>query len=167
MMSALDRSVQELGDGTVILLDSGETVFKLDSHENNPIVKPQDIGLTWHENGGLKIGAVFNGGAEVFQDNVILAPRCHQGYQKSTSFDETDNPSYIKKIKEVRGHRWNPEQKCWVFPHSDDVVRKLLSLFKDENIWIDPSLRQIVGQTFRFAEKVPFEGLQREMVSRK
>ena len=87
-MSALDRSVQELGDGTVVLLDSGETVFMLDSFENNPIVKPQDLGLTWHENGGLKIGAVFNSGAEVFQDKVILTPRCHQGYQKSTFFDE-------------------------------------------------------------------------------
>jgi len=87
-MSALDRSVQELGDGSVVLLDSGEALFKLDSFENNPIVKPQDIGLTWHENNELKIGAVFNGGAEVFQHKVILMPRCHQGYQKRTFFDQ-------------------------------------------------------------------------------
>jgi len=88
MGTTLDRSVQEIGDGSVVLLDSGETIFKLDSFENNPIVKPQDLGLTWHEKGELKIGAVFNGGAEVFQDKVILTPRCHQGYQKSTFFDE-------------------------------------------------------------------------------
>ncbi len=88
MRSILDRSVQELGDGTVVLLDSGETVFKLDSFENNPIVKPQDLGLTWHEKGELKIGAVFNGGAEVFQDKVMLMPRCLQGYRKGTFFDE-------------------------------------------------------------------------------
>ena len=87
-MSALDRSVQKLGDGETVLLDSGETIFKLDSLENNPIVKPQDIGLIWQENGELEIGAVFNGGAEVFQDKVILTPRCHQGYQKATFFDE-------------------------------------------------------------------------------
>ena len=87
-MSALDRSVQKLGDGEIVLLDSGETIFKLDSFENNPIVKPQDIGLTWQENGELKVGAVFNGGAEVFQDKVILTPRCHQGYHKATFFDE-------------------------------------------------------------------------------
>ncbi len=66
MRTILDRSVQELGDGTVVLLDSGETVFKLDSFKGNPIIKPQDIGLTWHEDDELKIGAVFNGGAEVF-----------------------------------------------------------------------------------------------------
>ena len=87
-MSQLDRRIQELGEGMVVPLDSGEVIFKLDSFENNPIVKPQDIGLTWRENGELKVGAVFNGGAEVFQDKVILTPRCHQGYQKATFFDE-------------------------------------------------------------------------------
>ena len=88
MTSALDRTVQKLGDGTVVLLDSGENAFKLDSFEYNPIVKPQDLGLTWHDNGELKIGAVFNGGAELFQDKVILTPRCHQEYYKGTFFDE-------------------------------------------------------------------------------
>jgi len=87
-MYILDSFVQELGDGTVVLLKSGKTVFKLSSFENNPVLKPQDLGLTWHENGELKIGAVFNGGAEVFQDKVILMPRCHQGYRKGTFFDE-------------------------------------------------------------------------------
>jgi len=57
MTPALDRTVQKLGDGKVILLDSGESAFKLDSFENNPIVKPQDLALTWHENGEPKIGA--------------------------------------------------------------------------------------------------------------
>lgn len=88
MMSALDHSVQKLGAGTVVLLDSGETIFKLDSFKNNPVVKPLDIGLTWQENGDTAIGAVFNGGACVFQDKVILMPRCHQGYQKNTFFDK-------------------------------------------------------------------------------
>lgn len=91
MGTPLDGSVQELGDGTVVLLDSKETIFKLDSFENNPIVKPQDLGLTWHEKGELKVGAVFNGGAEVFQDKIILMPRCHQGYRKRTFFDERLN----------------------------------------------------------------------------
>ena len=85
------NSFEKLGDGEVIKIDSGETIFKLDSFENNPIVKPQDLGLTWHEKGELKIGAVFNGGAEVFQDKVMLTPRCHQGYRKGTFFDERLN----------------------------------------------------------------------------
>ncbi len=69
------------------------------------------------------------------------------------------NPVHIENLKEIEGHRWNPEQKCWVFPCSDDVVKKILVLFKDENIWIDPSLRQ--GKE----NKTPFEDLRKEMVS--
>ena len=76
----LDNSITKLGEGTIVSLDSGEVAFKLASFENNPIVKPQDLGLTWHEDDELKIGAVFNGGAEVFQNKVILMPRCQQGY---------------------------------------------------------------------------------------
>ncbi len=76
------------GDGKVMEIESGETIFKLDSHEKNPVVKPQDIGLTWKENGELKIGAVFNCGAEYFEDQVILFPRCHKNYRKGKFFDE-------------------------------------------------------------------------------
>jgi len=77
-----------------------------------------------------------------------------------------DNPIYIEKIKGIKGHRWNPEQKYWTFPNSDDVMKKLLYIFKDENVWIGPSLKQ-VGHTFRFAEESLFEDLRKEMVSRK
>lgn len=87
-MQALDYSIKEFGDGTVVSLDSGEVIFKLDSHKKNPIVKPQDIGLTWHENGEPKIGAIFNCGAEVIQSKVILMARCHQEYKKGTFLDE-------------------------------------------------------------------------------
>ncbi len=88
MMSAFEQSIKKLGDGKIILLDSGDTIFKMDSFRGNPIVKPQDLGLVWKEDGKLKIGAVFNAGAEVFQDKVILLPRCHQGYRKCKFFDE-------------------------------------------------------------------------------
>ena len=91
----LENSITKLGEGTVVTLDSGEVVFKLASFENNPIVKPQDLGLTWYENGELKIGAVFNGGAEVFQDKVILMPRCHQGYHEGTFVDEKTGIEHV------------------------------------------------------------------------
>ena len=32
------------------------------------------------------------------------------------------NPIYIKKTKSIKGYRWNPEQKCWMFPHSDEIL---------------------------------------------
>ena len=86
-MTILDKSIQQLSNGSVVTLDNGEHIFKLGSFEGNPIIKPQDIGLTWHEDGELKIGAVFNGGAEVFQDRVIVMPRCHQGYSEGRFVD--------------------------------------------------------------------------------
>jgi predicted GH43/DUF377 family glycosyl hydrolase len=76
-----------MGEGSIVKLDK-EYIFKLDSHPSNPIIKPQDLGLTWYENGELKIGAVFNGGAEVFEDKVVLMPRCHKEYRKGKFFDE-------------------------------------------------------------------------------
>jgi len=68
--------------------------------------------------------------------------KTNKGQSGKIKVTVTYNPIYIKKLKYVTSHSWNPEQKCWVFPHSDDVVKKLLDIFKDEDVWIDPSLRQ-------------------------
>ena len=87
MMSSLDRSIKELGGGNVARLASGESIFKLDSYPGNPIVKPQDIGLTWYEGEKLQTGAVFNPGAEILEDKVILLPRCHKNYTRIKYFD--------------------------------------------------------------------------------
>ncbi len=86
-MSSLDRSIKELGDGNVVQLASGESIFKLDSYPGNPVVKPQDIGLTWYEDEKLQTGAVFNPGAEILEDKVILLPRCHKNYTRIKYFD--------------------------------------------------------------------------------
>ncbi len=88
MITKLEQNIQKLGDGKIIKLDSRDTLFKLDSYKDNPIVKPQDLGLVWKEDDSQKIGAVFNAGAEIFQDKVILVPRCHQGYRRGKFFDE-------------------------------------------------------------------------------
>jgi len=88
MTSSFNQTIKKLGDGVIILLNSGDTIFKMDSFRDNPVVKPQYLGLIWDEDGKLKIGAVFNPGAEIFQDKVILLPRCHQGYRKGKFFDE-------------------------------------------------------------------------------
>ena len=77
------------------------------------------------------------------------------------------NPIYIKKLKSIKGYRWNSEEKCWIFPKSCDVINELLNIFKDKNVWIDPSLKRVVGQPFRVAKRYSFEDLRKEMVSRK
>jgi predicted GH43/DUF377 family glycosyl hydrolase len=87
MMTELEKSIQQLSNGSLVTLDNGESIFKLGSFEGNPIIKPQDIGLTWHEGDELKIGSVFNGGAQLFQDRVIVMPRCHRGYSEGRFVD--------------------------------------------------------------------------------
>jgi len=77
------------------------------------------------------------------------------------------NPVHIEKLKEIKGHSWNPARKCWTFPYSDKVVKRLFDIFKGENVWIDPSLREDVEQTFKFAKEPRLEDLRREMTSRK
>jgi len=32
------------------------------------------------------------------------------------------NPIYIEKLKEIEGHRWNPEQKCPKDPYGLDIL---------------------------------------------
>lgn len=78
----------KIGNGQVKKLPSGAAIFQLDSYKENPVVKPQDIGLIWEEEGKQKIGAVFNGGAEIYDNRIVLLPRCHHHYRKTTFFDE-------------------------------------------------------------------------------
>jgi len=104
---------ENFGDGKVIEIESGETIFILDSYEKNPIVTPQDVGLTWKENGELKIGAIFNGGAEFFEDRIILLPRCHRNYRKGKFFD--------KKLGRERDCLENYISEVWPLISSDGV----------------------------------------------
>lgn len=113
MMSAFEQSIKKLGDGKIISLNSKDTIFKMDSFRGNPIVKPQDLGLVWKEDGKLKIGALFNAGAEVFQDKVILLPRCHQGYRKCKFFDE--------KLGIERSYLENYISEVWPLVSDDGV----------------------------------------------
>lgn len=87
-MLPLDRTAGQLDEGSLVSLPSGETLFKLHSFKDNPVLTPQQIGLTWREGSDLKVGAAFNGGAELFEGKIVLLPRCHKGYRESTFFDE-------------------------------------------------------------------------------
>ena len=44
------------------------------------------------------------------------------------------NSTYIKKIKTIPGYYWHPDKKYWSFPYSEDIFKKILSLFDGENI---------------------------------
>jgi predicted GH43/DUF377 family glycosyl hydrolase len=87
METSLERLIKKLGDGHVETLKSGETIFKLDPYEGNPIVKPQQLGLVWREGEKSCLGAVFNPGAVLYRNMVMLAPRCHRNYRRVEFFD--------------------------------------------------------------------------------
>lgn len=118
MTSQLYSLIEKLGDGKVVKLDSGEVIFIIDSFEENPVVKPQDLGLTCYENGKLMPGAVFNGGTEIFNDKIVLTPRCHQGYQKISFFD--------KKLGIHRYHMEDYVSEVWPLVSNDGIHFKRL-----------------------------------------
>ena len=51
------------------------------------------------------------------------------------------SPAYVAKIKAIAGRRWHPEEKHWTVPHSKAVIEKIQSIFAEETIEIDPSLK--------------------------
>jgi len=104
---------EEIGSGSVRKLPSGATIFQLDSYKKNPVVKPQDIGLTWEEEGEQKIGAVFNSGAEIYDNRVVLLPRCHHHYKKGTFFDQ--------RIGKERACMENYISEVWVLISDDGI----------------------------------------------
>ena len=87
-MEPLEKTIQELGDGEVKTLPTGEKIFILSSHPQNPILDPRQLGLTWTENGEKRIGAAFNGGATLHEGFVILTPRIHRNYRRVKFYDE-------------------------------------------------------------------------------
>ena len=59
------------------------------------------------------------------------------------------NPTYIKKIKTIPGYYWHPYKKYWSFPYSEDIFKKILSLFDGENIHLDSTLQRLTEGTER------------------
>ncbi|MHA2362705.1 MAG: glycoside hydrolase family 130 protein [Candidatus Hodarchaeales archaeon] len=103
-MTNLDKTFDSLEDGTVEVLGTGDVTFKLHSYDGNPILKPHNLQQIWYEQGKLRQGAIFNGGATIFEDKVILVPRAQKEYQRGRFFDESLNitkfefKNYISKV---------------------------------------------------------------------
>ena len=87
-MKKLEGTVTALGDGEIVTLSGGRRLFRLSSYDGNPVVDPRGLGLVWEEDGEERVGAVFNGGAELLDGKVVLLPRCHRGYRPGKFFDE-------------------------------------------------------------------------------
>ena len=54
------------------------------------------------------------------------------------------NPILVQKVKTIHGYRWHPDKKHWSFPNVNGTLEKILEVFKDEEIHIDPALQGTV-----------------------
>ena len=75
----LQSFARSLGEGRIEKLRDGTKIFILSHFGGNPVVKDEHLGIE---------GAVFNPGASLFENKVMLLPRVHWGYQKKKVFDE-------------------------------------------------------------------------------
>ena len=41
-------------------------------------------------------------------------------------------------VKTIEGRRWHPIEKHWSFPNLAGILEKILKVFEDENVQIDP-----------------------------
>ncbi|MCL0089850.1 phage integrase N-terminal SAM-like domain-containing protein [Dehalococcoidia bacterium] len=51
--------------------------------------------------------------------------------------------TWVAKVKAIPGHRWHPKEKCWSVPRSENMVERLVSLFGEEQVKVEPSLRPL------------------------
>ncbi len=56
------------------------------------------------------------------------------------------DPKFVAIIETIEGHKWHPDKKYWSFPHSEDILKKILSVFKDENIDLNSTLQVYFNQ---------------------
>lgn len=74
------------------------------------------------------------------------------------------SPFYVFKIKSIAGCRWHPEEKFWSLPNTDKILKKILKVFENEGIYLDPALKPEGSLKGNHHD---FENLRRELISRK
>jgi len=100
----IEQLYRKLGSGVLEKLKEDSHVFKLSSYRGNPIIKPEDFNLVWRVGGIKHIGSIFNGGATIYGNKIILAPRCHREYVRKSYYNSDTGitryymEKYISKV---------------------------------------------------------------------
>ena len=85
-------------------------------------------------------------------------------------------PLLVSKVKTIDGRQWHPDEKHWSFPNKDGILEKILKVFGDKEVEIDPVLKTAASKIKDTpsplegegqGEGYHFEDLRRELVSRK
>jgi len=92
------------------------------------------------------------------------------------------NPNFVQKVKLIKGYTWHPEGKYWGFPNTNGTLERILKVFEDCEINLDPALQNVIARdnipkqpqhptisipTLTKGDKRGFEDLRKELVSRK
>ena len=64
------------------------------------------------------------------------------------------DPLLVEKAKSIDGRRWHPIEKHWSFPNTDGLIEKILKVFVNENVKIDPSLQANLPKTSSSDDRV-------------
>ncbi len=62
------------------------------------------------------------------------------GYSGRLTVSFQYRPYLVTKIKSIEGHRWHPGEKYWSFPYTGMVLKKILEIFMNEDIQMDPAI---------------------------
>ncbi|MBU1422870.1 MAG: tyrosine-type recombinase/integrase [Bacteroidetes bacterium] len=54
------------------------------------------------------------------------------------------NKEYITELKKIPGHRWHPNEKQWSFPIGKETLEKILKIFENQKLNIDPKLTALI-----------------------
>ncbi|OGP75364.1 MAG: hypothetical protein A2V86_00970 [Deltaproteobacteria bacterium RBG_16_49_23] len=68
------------------------------------------------------------------------------------------DPILISKIKTIDGRRWHPDQKHWSFPNRNGILEKILKVFGDEGIYLDPALKTTASKARNAPSPLAGEG---------
>jgi hypothetical protein len=55
------------------------------------------------------------------------------------------DPLLVEKVKSINGRRWHPAEKHWSFRKLDSMLEKILKVFGDEGIHLEPALKRTVS----------------------
>ena len=47
----------------------------------------------------------------------------------------------VSKVKVIDGRRWHPVERHWSFPNRENIFEKILKVFADNEVQIDPVLK--------------------------
>jgi site-specific recombinase XerD len=55
------------------------------------------------------------------------------------------NEEYITELKKIPGRKWHPNDKRWSFPYNIENTERIINIFKNQKINIDPKLSIVIS----------------------